>query len=216
MHWPKSFALQSYRGSLLRRCTYPYPLSGSVIFAFLLGRLADVFFSQMVSWICPVFDFVGSSHGAFYLYSAPPFWNSATLHRSLLWIDCAHVILCRRGTYDSETSRSFSFSPQLQIPLFFRRPLTCVIAHELHDHLTPFKPNTLCQFYSLYFHAFCLIASANTFFSQLHNSLLTLIAAIFQLVSLLWYLISYFPLGSTGLQFMGRFGVQRVTAWVSG
>ncbi|CRG85184.1 Protein transport protein SFT2 [Talaromyces islandicus] len=50
----------------------------------------------------------------------------------------------------------------------------------------------------------------------LQSSLLTLIAAIFQLVSLLWYLVSYFPMGSTGLQFMGRFGVQRVTAWMSG
>lgn len=51
---------------------------------------------------------------------------------------------------------------------------------------------------------------------QLQKSFLTLFAAIFQLVALIWYLVSYFPMGSTGLQFMGRFGVQRVAAWVSG
>lgn len=51
---------------------------------------------------------------------------------------------------------------------------------------------------------------------QLQKSILTLFAAIFQLVALIWYLVSYFPMGSTGLQFMGRFGVQRVAAWVSG
>jgi hypothetical protein len=51
---------------------------------------------------------------------------------------------------------------------------------------------------------------------QLQKSFLTLFAAIFQLVALIWYLVSYFPMGSTGLQFMGRFGVQRVAGWVSG
>lgn len=50
----------------------------------------------------------------------------------------------------------------------------------------------------------------------LQKSFLTLFAAIFQLVALVWYLVSYFPLGSSGLQFMGRFGAQRVAAWVSG
>lgn len=49
----------------------------------------------------------------------------------------------------------------------------------------------------------------------LQKSFLTLFAAIFQLLALVWYLISYFPMGSAGLQFMGRFGVQRVAAWVS-
>jgi len=49
----------------------------------------------------------------------------------------------------------------------------------------------------------------------LHSTLLTLFSSIFQLAALLWYLVSYFPMGSTGLQFMGRIGAQRVTAWVS-
>ncbi|OXV05353.1 hypothetical protein Egran_06879 [Elaphomyces granulatus] len=50
-------------------------------------------------------------------------------------------------------------------------------------------------------------------FQQLHSTLLTLFSSIFQLAALLWYLVSYFPMGSTGLQFMGRIGAQRVTAW---
>ncbi|OQD84646.1 hypothetical protein PENANT_c012G00992 [Penicillium antarcticum] len=52
--------------------------------------------------------------------------------------------------------------------------------------------------------------------TPLQNLLLTLISSIFQLASLVWYLVSYFPMGSTGLQYMGRFGASRVTAWVSG
>lgn len=53
-------------------------------------------------------------------------------------------------------------------------------------------------------------------FTQLQNLFLTLISSIFQLAALVWYAVSYFPMGSTGLQFMGRFGVSRVSAWVSG
>ncbi|KAJ5684695.1 uncharacterized protein N7477_001040 [Penicillium maclennaniae] len=48
------------------------------------------------------------------------------------------------------------------------------------------------------------------------NLFLTLISSICQLVALVWYLVSYFPMGSTGLQYVGRFGVNRVSAWVSG
>lgn len=58
---------------------------------------------------------------------------------------------------------------------------------------------------------------ANESFSseQLHSTLLTLISSIFQLAALVWYLVSYFPMGSTGLQYMGRFGAQRVSNWVT-
>ncbi|KAJ0424619.1 Got1/Sft2-like family-domain-containing protein [Aspergillus carlsbadensis] len=50
----------------------------------------------------------------------------------------------------------------------------------------------------------------------LHSTFLTLISSIFQLAALLWYVVSYFPMGSSGLQFMGRFGAQRVTSWMTG
>ncbi|RAH40197.1 putative Golgi traffic protein SFT2 [Aspergillus brunneoviolaceus CBS 621.78] len=59
------------------------------------------------------------------------------------------------------------------------------------------------------------IAMTLYFAIGLHSTLLTLISSIFQLTALLWYLVSYFPMGSTGLQFMGRFGAQRVTAWMT-
>ncbi|OJI97580.1 hypothetical protein ASPVEDRAFT_120083 [Aspergillus versicolor CBS 583.65] len=49
----------------------------------------------------------------------------------------------------------------------------------------------------------------------LQSTLLTLISSIFQLAALLWYVVSYFPMGSSGLQFMGRFGAQRVTSWMT-
>ncbi|KAJ5794301.1 hypothetical protein N7457_000900 [Penicillium paradoxum] len=50
----------------------------------------------------------------------------------------------------------------------------------------------------------------------LQSLFLTLISSILQLVALVWYLVSYFPMGSTGLQYVGRFGASRVTSWING
>ncbi|CAI7654458.1 unnamed protein product [Penicillium manginii] len=50
----------------------------------------------------------------------------------------------------------------------------------------------------------------------LQSLILTAISSIFQICALVWYLVSYFPMGSTGLQYMSRFGASRVTAWMSG
>ncbi|KAH6614855.1 Got1/Sft2-like family-domain-containing protein [Boeremia exigua] len=49
----------------------------------------------------------------------------------------------------------------------------------------------------------------------LHSTILTFIAVIAQLVSLLWFTVSYFPMGSTGLRFGARFAGSRVTAWMN-
>ncbi|KAF2866683.1 Got1/Sft2-like family-domain-containing protein [Massariosphaeria phaeospora] len=54
------------------------------------------------------------------------------------------------------------------------------------------------------------------YFSLAHYGiLLTFVASAAQLVCLLWYLVSYFPLGSTGLRFAARFGGNRVAAWMN-
>ncbi|OQO12073.1 hypothetical protein B0A48_02712 [Cryoendolithus antarcticus] len=50
----------------------------------------------------------------------------------------------------------------------------------------------------------------------LQSTLLTLLAAIVQIMALVWYLVSYFPMGSTGLRFAAQFGTSRVTAWMNG
>ncbi|KAG9248364.1 Got1/Sft2-like family-domain-containing protein [Calycina marina] len=50
----------------------------------------------------------------------------------------------------------------------------------------------------------------------LGNTILTLLAAIVQLACLLWYLVSYFPMGSSGLRLASTFGAQRAAAWMSG
>lgn len=49
----------------------------------------------------------------------------------------------------------------------------------------------------------------------LHSTLLTFVSSIAQLVCLLWYLVSYFPMGSTGLRFAARFGGNRVATWMN-
>jgi hypothetical protein len=40
-------------------------------------------------------------------------------------------------------------------------------------------------------------------------------SSILQLVALVWYLVSYFPMGSTGLRFAARVGGGRVAAWMN-
>ncbi|KAF6529186.1 hypothetical protein HZS61_000498 [Fusarium oxysporum f. sp. conglutinans] len=51
---------------------------------------------------------------------------------------------------------------------------------------------------------------------KLHSTILTLFSALVQLACLLWYLISYFPMGSTGLRFATSFGARQATAWMTG
>ncbi|KAJ2905106.1 hypothetical protein MKZ38_006352 [Zalerion maritima] len=50
----------------------------------------------------------------------------------------------------------------------------------------------------------------------LHSPGLTILAAIVQLVALLWYLVSYFPMGSSGLRLASSFGARQATAWMTG
>ncbi|KZF18822.1 SFT2-domain-containing protein [Xylona heveae TC161] len=49
----------------------------------------------------------------------------------------------------------------------------------------------------------------------LHSTILTLISSVIQLACLLWYLVSYFPMGGTGLRFAARFGGNRIAAWMN-
>jgi len=62
---------------------------------------------------------------------------------------------------------------------------------------------------------FGTIALTLYFSIGLHSTILTLISAICQLIALVWYLVSYFPMGSTGLRFAARFGGNRVAAWMN-
>lgn len=50
----------------------------------------------------------------------------------------------------------------------------------------------------------------------LHSTILTLISAIIQLACLLWYLVSYFPMGTSGLRVATNFGARRAAAWMTG
>ncbi|CAK7564060.1 MAG: Protein transport protein sft2 [Sporothrix epigloea] len=49
----------------------------------------------------------------------------------------------------------------------------------------------------------------------LHSTILTLISAILQLACLLWYLVSYFPMGSSSLRFATSLGARRAAAWMT-
>ncbi|KAF2145548.1 uncharacterized protein K452DRAFT_283902 [Aplosporella prunicola CBS 121167] len=62
---------------------------------------------------------------------------------------------------------------------------------------------------------FGTIALTLFFAIGLHSTFLTLVSSIAQLVCLLWYLVSYFPMGSSGLRFAARFGGNRVAAWMN-
>ncbi|KAJ4394436.1 protein transport protein sft2 [Gnomoniopsis smithogilvyi] len=51
---------------------------------------------------------------------------------------------------------------------------------------------------------------------KLHSTFLTLISAVIQIACLLWYLVSYFPMGSSGLRIATTFGARRAAAWMTG
>ncbi|KAI2616567.1 SFT2-domain-containing protein [Hypoxylon sp. NC1633] len=50
----------------------------------------------------------------------------------------------------------------------------------------------------------------------LHSTILTLLSAIVQIACLLWYLVSYFPMGSSGLRLATSFGARRAATWMTG
>jgi len=81
-------------------------------------------------------------------------------------------------------------------------------AYVQHLASTPRLPFTAAYFGSL----------GLTIYSSmgLHNTILTLFSAIVQLACLAWYLVSYFPMGSSSLRLMSSFGARRATAWMSG
>ncbi|KAI0391605.1 Got1/Sft2-like family-domain-containing protein [Xylariaceae sp. FL0594] len=54
------------------------------------------------------------------------------------------------------------------------------------------------------------------FSAGLHNTILTLISALIQIACLVWYLVSYFPMGSSGLRLATSFGARRAAAWMTG
>ncbi|PTB64130.1 syntaxin [Trichoderma citrinoviride] len=60
------------------------------------------------------------------------------------------------------------------------------------------------------------IALTLVFAIKVQSTILTLFSAIAQLAALLWYLVSYFPMGSTGLRLATSYGARQATAWLSG
>ncbi|KAJ0166793.1 Protein transport protein SFT2 [Colletotrichum tanaceti] len=50
----------------------------------------------------------------------------------------------------------------------------------------------------------------------LRSTILTLVSALVQLACLVWYLVSYFPMGSSGLRLATTFGARRAAAWMTG
>lgn len=50
----------------------------------------------------------------------------------------------------------------------------------------------------------------------LRSTILTLFSAIIQMICLVWYLVSYFPMGSSSLRVASSFGARRAAAWMTG
>ncbi|KAI2629384.1 vesicle transport protein [Xylaria nigripes] len=77
------------------------------------------------------------------------------------------------------------------------------------QHLTsgPRLPFTAAYFGS--------IALTIYFAIGLHNTILTLISSLIQIASLIWYLVSYFPMGSSGLRLATSYGARRAATWMT-
>ncbi|KAI5788228.1 Got1/Sft2-like family-domain-containing protein [Pyronema domesticum] len=73
---------------------------------------------------------------------------------------------------------------------------------------TPRLPFTAAYFGSIVVTLVCSL--------KLHSTILTLLAAVCQIVALVWYLVSYFPMGSTGLRYASQFGASQAAAWMRG
>ncbi|KAK1769466.1 SFT2-domain-containing protein [Phialemonium atrogriseum] len=82
------------------------------------------------------------------------------------------------------------------------------LTYALHLLSTPRLPFTAAYFGS--------IGMTLYFAIGLRSTILTLLCAIIQLACLAWYLISYFPMGSSGLRLAGSFGARRAAAWMTG
>ncbi|TVY81574.1 Protein transport protein SFT2 [Lachnellula suecica] len=82
------------------------------------------------------------------------------------------------------------------------------ITYAQHLMSTPRLPFTAAYFGSI---------GLTLYFSLgLQSTILTLISSLAQLACLLWYLVSYFPMGSSGLRLATTFGAQRAAAWMTG
>ncbi|KAL7628259.1 protein transport protein sft2 [Parahypoxylon ruwenzoriense] len=82
------------------------------------------------------------------------------------------------------------------------------LAYVQHLLSTPRLPFTAAYFSS--------IALTIYFAAGLHSTVLSLLAAIVQIACLLWYLVSYFPMGSSGLRLATSFGARRAASWMTG
>lgn len=82
------------------------------------------------------------------------------------------------------------------------------MAYVYHLLSTPRLPFTAAYFGS--------IILTLVFALKLHSTILTLFSAIIQIACLLWYLISYFPMGGTGLRLAASYGTRQATSWMSG
>ncbi|KAK4158187.1 hypothetical protein C8A00DRAFT_39568 [Chaetomidium leptoderma] len=80
-------------------------------------------------------------------------------------------------------------------------------AYLQHLASTPRLPFTAAYFGSL---------GLTLYFSiGLQSTILTLLSGLVQLASLVWYLVSYFPMGSSGLRLVSSFGARRAANWMT-
>ncbi|KAK4192656.1 Got1/Sft2-like family-domain-containing protein [Podospora australis] len=81
-------------------------------------------------------------------------------------------------------------------------------AYLQHLASTPRLPFTAAYFGSL---------GLTIYFSiGLQSTLLTIFSGLVQLGCLVWYLVSYFPMGSSSLRLVSTFGARRAAAWMTG
>ncbi|KAI1638172.1 Got1/Sft2-like family-domain-containing protein [Biscogniauxia mediterranea] len=77
------------------------------------------------------------------------------------------------------------------------------------QHLTS---GTRLPFTAAYFGS---IAMTIYFSIGLQSTLLTLFSALIQIACLIWYLVSYFPMGTSGLRLATNFGARRAATWMT-
>lgn len=171
----------------------------------------------MVGWICLILSVMGSPYGANTLRETSSFRSTTPIYSCIFFFHRTYAILCRWSKFALPTHPlfpSFLFSLPPSTP-FSSRTYVQRRPSRAPRHIPKISSDVISRLVFVFLftrinkHSFSCLAF------QLQSTLLTLISSVFQLVALLWYLISYFPMGSSGLRLVARVGGGRVAAWMN-
>lgn len=161
---------------------------------------------------------LGSSSGSAHICHAPSIYPAVAVHSCVFWIYRPDSFLCSGGISTITSLLSSRFHSEILSSPYFSEYQKIVTG-------------------SIWPRERILRGSNHLRVSQVQSVILTLFSCIAQLIALVWYLVSYFPMGSTGmaptpilsievpnssphyntgLRFASQLGIRRAASWMQG